>query len=138
MLGGVFPGRRSCRRSCCSGSYLPVDLDGVIDRVTKLLAAGAISLRTAVVMLAEAGLPIDDVDEEVERIEARAFELANQLADATGDTEAVREFLGLEPQDPAAIAGPAFPVGALTLPGVPAAAQPDPAQVPAAPPAVEA
>lgn len=132
MLGGVFPHTEVLPAEVLFGSYLPDDLDAVIGQVVKLLDAGAISLRTGLVMLQEAGLPIEEVDEEVERIEARSFELANQLADATGDVDAVREFLGLEPQQAAPVAAP--PVGALTLPGVPQAARPDPARLAPEPP----
>ena len=108
MLGGTFPGSEVLPAEVQFGSYLPSDLDGVIDRVVKLLGSSAISLKTALLMLTEAGLPIEDVDAEVERIESRAYELANLLADATGDVDAVRELLHLEPQQ-AAQAAPAFP-----------------------------
>lgn len=105
------------------GSYLPSDLDAVIERVRKLLTPpAAISLETAVQMLVEAGLPIEDASEEVERIESRAFELANALADATGDTEAVRAFLHLTGPGPDLT--PAPPPGAIVLPPAPPGALP--------------
>jgi hypothetical protein len=37
---------------------------------------------------------------EIERIQKRAFDQASELADATGDNSAVREYLGLPKADP--------------------------------------
>lgn len=113
VLGGAFTGEL-LPAELTFGSYLPSDVDGVIDRVRKLLTPpAAVSLETAVAMLQEAGVPIEDVSEEVQRIERRAFEAANQLADATGDQDAVREFLGLEGTGPAPVpAPPALPIPA--------------------------
>ncbi|MEH0588080.1 hypothetical protein QA942_29995 [Streptomyces sp. B21-106] len=51
-------------------------------------------------MLMDAGYPIDDAQEEIERIQKRAFDAAARLADATGDNAAVREYLGLPEADP--------------------------------------
>ena len=45
-------------------------------------------------MLAEGGWPINDVSIEIDRIQARAFDQASELADATGDAAAVRERIG--------------------------------------------
>ncbi|MFD8209660.1 hypothetical protein ACFV2S_25090 [Streptomyces sp. NPDC059695] len=47
-------------------------------------------------MLVDAGYPIDDPQAEIARIQARAFESAARLADATGDNAAVRAYLGLQ------------------------------------------
>ncbi|MGW3473808.1 hypothetical protein ACWDMR_00020 [Streptomyces althioticus] len=58
------------------------------------------SLETGVQMLCDAGYPIEDVTEEIERIRQRAFDQAARLADATGDNAAVREYLGLTGADP--------------------------------------
>ncbi|MER6031845.1 hypothetical protein [Streptomyces sp. NPDC001851] len=58
------------------------------------------SLETAVRMLQEAGYPIEDIAEEIERIQKRAFDQAARLADATGDNGVVREYLGLPEADP--------------------------------------
>lgn len=78
------------------GSFLPQDVQAAVDQVTKLLPAKAISVETAVRMLMNAGLPIESVLEEIERIQQRDFEAANELFDATGDREQVGQFLGLE------------------------------------------
>ncbi|MEU3522128.1 hypothetical protein ABZ770_44070 [Streptomyces sp. NPDC006654] len=58
------------------------------------------SLETAVRMLQEAGYPIEDIAEEIERIQKRAFDQAARLADATGDNDVVREYPGLPKADP--------------------------------------
>ncbi|MEW2267814.1 hypothetical protein [Streptomyces sp. NPDC047868] len=76
------------------GTYKPTDkaatlkmVEGAIDKV--------MSLETAVKMLADVGFPIDDIGEEIKRIQARQFEKARQLADATGDSGAVGDYLGI-------------------------------------------
>ena len=106
------------------GPYTPTDKAAVLEQVT----AGVdkvISLETAVKMLVEAGFPIDDAAEEIDRIQSRQFEKARALADATGDTGAVGNFLGVDLNpDPA----PPPP----TLPGLPAGPATDPAVNPAA------
>ncbi|MCT9094145.1 hypothetical protein N4G70_35660 [Streptomyces sp. ASQP_92] len=50
-------------------------------------------------MLIDAGYPVDDAQAEIGRIQARAFEAAARLANATGDNTAVREYLGLREAD---------------------------------------
>jgi hypothetical protein len=55
-----------------------------------------LSLETAVRMLADAGFPIDNVEDEIKQIQARAFDQAKNLADATGSTDAVGNFLGIK------------------------------------------
>ncbi|GAA0501469.1 hypothetical protein [Streptomyces olivaceiscleroticus] len=77
------------------GAYTPTDKQAVLEQVT----AGVdkvFSRQTAVRMLMDAGFPIDDAAEEIERIESRQFEAAKALADATGDSKAVGDFLGLD------------------------------------------
>lgn len=91
------------------GNYLPEDRAGAIKEVTELLVARAISVETAVRMLQAAGLPIEDATAEVAQIQARMFEAADKLLDATGDEAAVRAFLGL---DPAGGTRPEAPPGA--------------------------
>ena len=78
------------------GSYLPADVQSTVGSVTQLLNAKAISLETAVRMLQDAGLPIEDAVAEVSRIESRDFEGADRLLDATGDPDAVDLYLGRE------------------------------------------
>ena len=76
------------------GSYLPSDQAAAVDTVQKLLLAKAISVETAIRVLVEAGIPIDDAAEEVRRIQERDFDGANKLLDATADEAAVFEYLG--------------------------------------------
>lgn len=78
------------------GSFLPSDLAAVVEVVSKAMTAKIVSRETAVRMLVEAGMPIEDATEEVAKIEARDFEGAAQLATATGDAELTYEYLGKE------------------------------------------
>jgi hypothetical protein len=97
------------------GNYLPTDLQTLINDTAALYKAKLISLETAVRRLRDGGLPIEDVMEEVARIQQRDFQSANELADATNDQPAVRDYLGLEPS-------PALTVPVLDLPAIPPAA----------------
>lgn len=94
------------------GPYTPTDKAAVLEQVSAGVAAGVLSLETGVRMLADAGFPIEDIEQEIKLIQSRAFEQAKNLADATGDSGAVGDFLGIE-VDP----DPAPP--AVVLPGVP-------------------
>ncbi len=82
------------------GPHTPTDRAAVLDEVTKGFQAGVLSLETSVRMLADAGYPIEDAAQEVKRIQARAFEAAARLADATADNAAVRAYLGLPEAGP--------------------------------------
>lgn len=97
--GELEPGETP-RSEISLGSFLPTDQAGTLTMVREAYGAKLISLETAVTMLLEAGFPIDDVAEEIVRIQHRDYEAANALADATGDQDAVREFLGLEAAAP--------------------------------------
>lgn len=114
IVGGALPAGDPPTAWVAFGSYLPSDLPGVVDTVTRLLTAKAISRRTALAMLVEAGLPIEDASEELVRIEAEDLDAANALLEATGDEQVVRDRLGLEgPPPPAPAAG--APAGGLVL-----------------------
>jgi len=76
------------------GNFLPQDQQAAVTLVTSLLTAHAISLETAVQILAGAGLPIEDAQDEVKRIESRDFTGADDLLTATGDEGAVFDYLG--------------------------------------------
>lgn len=80
------------------GQYLPSDESQAIEAATRLVGEGraAASRQTAVQLLVNAGLPIDDVGEELERIEQEDFTGATQLLDATGNEQAVSEYLGVD------------------------------------------
>ncbi|MFD7922534.1 hypothetical protein ACFV3R_25320 [Streptomyces sp. NPDC059740] len=80
------------------GSYKPTDRQSVLDMVRDGVTSHVLSLETAVRMLSEAGFPIDDIGEEIERIQSRSFTDAKTLADATGDSKAVGDYLGLDLQ----------------------------------------
>lgn len=92
------------------GTYKPTDKASVLEMVRGAVKDDVMSLETAIRMLVEAGYPIDDVGEEIQRIQSRQFEKARALADATGSTEAVGEFLGIDitpdPAPPAPVLPP--------------------------------
>ncbi|MFI6434484.1 hypothetical protein [Streptomyces sp. NPDC050759] len=77
------------------GPHTPTDRAAVLDEVVKGVGAGVLSVETGIRMITDAGYPIDDAQAEIERIQARAFDAAARLADATGDNAAVRQYLGL-------------------------------------------
>lgn len=105
------------------GSFLPQDQAAAVTQVTALYAAKSVSIETAIRMLMNAGIPIESVLEEIDRIQERDFESANSLLDATGDKAAVAEFLGM-PEPPPAPEPPPIPViinpGGAPVPPVPA------------------
>ncbi|MGQ4393790.1 hypothetical protein ACN6K5_003576 [Streptomyces violaceoruber] len=81
------------------GPYKPTDKAGILEQVTTGVTGGVISKETAIRMLMEAGFPIEDVEDELERIDARSFEAARLLADALGNPDEVAKFLGREAPD---------------------------------------
>lgn len=91
--GGLPPGETP-RAEIRLGSYLPSDMKGTLDLVATALEKKIISLETAIGMLVDVGFPIEDIAEEIKRIQSRDFAGANELADATGDAAAVAEYLG--------------------------------------------
>lgn len=84
------------------GTFLPADKQESMAMVNNLLnkEAPAISLETAVQMLVNAGFPIEDAVEEVNRIRQNDFSAAEDMLAATGDVNAVRARLGLPPITP--------------------------------------
>jgi len=112
------------------GSYLPQDTSAAVEQVSKLLQSDppAISIETAVRMLMIAGLPIDDALDEVGKITGRDFKGAVELLDATGDEDAVFDYLGRD--KPAVTTRPDVPKVDPTT----GAVLPDPNAVPVVPP----
>lgn len=78
------------------GPYTPIDRASVLGQVVSAVEGGVMSLETGVRMLQEAGFPIEDVHEEIDHIQARRFADAVALANATGDQQAVHDYLGLD------------------------------------------
>jgi len=79
------------------GSFLPADRQEAMTMVVQLLGAKAISLETAVQLLAESGIPIDSWVNEIARIEARDVDTAMNLMSLTGDPNTGLSYLGLPP-----------------------------------------
>jgi hypothetical protein len=98
------------------GAYLPADLAQVVATVGDLLAAHAISRRTALRMLVEAGLEIDDITDELARIDIEDTAGAKDLADATGSELAAAKRLGVDPADLPSAASPVAPTVTVTPP----------------------
>lgn len=122
------------------GRFLPQDQAAAVEQVTKLLKDQAISLETAVIMLIEAGFPIEDAREEVRRIQSRDFAAAAELLDATDDRALVYDYLGREmppePEPPEIEVVPgAVPVP--LVPGQPGPGQPGPVPPNPVPPVAE-
>ncbi|MFG2677042.1 hypothetical protein [Streptomyces sp. NPDC048445] len=92
------------------GTYKPTDKAAVLEQVRSAVKDGVMSLETGIRLLDEAGFPINDVSEEIARIQSRQFEQARALADATGSTDAVGDFLGIDinpdPPPPAPVLPP--------------------------------
>ncbi|WSA81779.1 hypothetical protein OG930_43620 [Streptomyces sp. NBC_01799] len=105
----VWPAGESLPARLVWGAHTPTDRTTVLADVVAGYGAGVCSLETAVRMLQEAGYPVEDVAEEVDRIQRRAFDQAARLADATGDNAAVREYLGLPEADPGVPPVPLIP-----------------------------
>lgn len=78
------------------GGFMPKNLQAVLKDVGEAYAKGVLSLETSVQMMVAAGIPIEDVMEEVKRIDSRSFEKAVRLVDALGDTGEAYDFLGRE------------------------------------------
>lgn len=126
MAGQVLEGGPTMPADIALGPFLPTDVDQLVEQVRGLFDARLISLETAVRMLQEGGLPIENVRDEVRRIQSRDVETANGLADAVNDQAIVRRYLGLGPAPevqavPAGAAG--LPPGPPDNPFLPPAAQ---------------
>ncbi|WP_127355999.1 hypothetical protein [Actinacidiphila soli] len=120
QAGQAWPAGESLPARLVWGAHTPTDRTTILADVVSGYGAGVFSLETAVRMLQEAGYPIDEVAEEIERIQKRAFDQAARLADATGDNAAVREYLQLPPADPGVLSVPLIPAQASQQPASPA------------------
>lgn len=81
------------------GSFLPADKQETMTLVQNLYTSKAISLETAVQMLIESGYPIEDLVEEISRIQQRDFMGATELMTVSGNPDIAMEYLGLDPAD---------------------------------------
>ncbi|MFJ4413002.1 hypothetical protein [Streptomyces sp. NPDC088925] len=97
QAGRVWPPGETPEAVLVFGPHTPTDRAAILDEVIKAVTGGVLSLETGVRMLMDAGYPVEDAMAEVQRIQARAFDAAARLADATADSGAVRAFLGLPP-----------------------------------------
>lgn len=77
------------------GSFLPADKQEAMTMVVQLLGAKAVSLETAVRMLAESGIPIESWVDEIARIQSRDADTAMSLMSLTGDPNTGLTYMGL-------------------------------------------
>ncbi|MER7718468.1 hypothetical protein ABTX99_16220 [Streptomyces flaveolus] len=84
-VGHMWPAGEILPAALAWGPHTPTDRTVVLSDVVSGVTNGVMSLETGVRMLHDAGYPIEDVSEEIERIQQRAFDQAARLADATGD-----------------------------------------------------
>lgn len=81
------------------GSFLPSHKKEIVDLVVQCMNTKppVISLETSVRMLVEAGFPIDDAVQEIQRIIQNDYETAGKMLDVVGEPNPVRARLGLPP-----------------------------------------
>ncbi|MFB6643127.1 hypothetical protein ACFCYF_38555 [Streptomyces chartreusis] len=80
QAGGALQVGGSPRAEVVFGSYLPSDQTGTLNLVTQGVQAGVLSVETGVRMLADAGFPIQDAAEELDRIRSEKNEAASRQA----------------------------------------------------------
>jgi hypothetical protein len=83
------------------GAFLPSDVEATVNIIQKAFMSVPrfMSLQTAIELLIEAGMAIEDAKAEVERIAKENFEGAEHLAAATTDPRTAFEYLGLDVPD---------------------------------------
>lgn len=112
------------------GHFLVVDTAAVVTQVTGLLTAKAISRPTALRMLVEAGIPIEDAAKEIAAIKSEDFEGADMLLTVTNDIQLVFDYLGINtPPPPAPVQPTVDPTTGLPIETPPPPPQPDPTLV---------
>jgi hypothetical protein len=97
MYGGAITSGDVMDATLARGSYLPTDEQSTASTVVQLLGGKpALSLETGLRMLVDAGIPIENIAEEIDRIKAADFTGANELFQAVGDEQAVGDYLGIK------------------------------------------
>jgi len=89
------------RAEAMFGEYLPTDTEAVVTEISGLLEAGAVSLSTAVRVLAQAGYPVADVLEEVAQIISEDTAAAMEAAEATNSDQVAADRLRVTLDEPA-------------------------------------
>lgn len=101
MITGQVEGGATVPLEVAFGPITPTDAAAVIEQVTALLDAKAVSRVTGLRMLIGAGLPIDDAEKELAAIASTDFEGANLLSAALDDERPSFDYLGVPPPEPA-------------------------------------
>jgi hypothetical protein len=78
------------------GAYTPSDISGVMSMVANALANHEISRETGILLLVDAGVPIEDAIAELDRIAAEDFTGAQLLTQAVGRPNEAFDYLGLD------------------------------------------
>jgi hypothetical protein len=78
------------------GAYTPSDISGVMSMVANALANHEISRETGLLLLVDAGVPIEDAVAELDRIAAEDFTGAQLLTQAVGRPNEAFDYLGLD------------------------------------------
>lgn len=93
------------RADLVMGSFLPADLSATATVVIQLMETEAISLETGLQMLLQAGVPVEDLAEEIANIQKRDTDRAQALVGITGDPNTALAYMGMplitdfEPED---------------------------------------
>lgn len=83
------------RADLVMGSFLPADLSATATVVIQLMETEAISLETGLQMLLQAGVPVENLSEEIANIQKRDTERAQALVGITGDPNTALTYMGM-------------------------------------------
>jgi hypothetical protein len=112
QVGGVLPPGPTPQLVMQLGNSLPADRAATITEVKDLLSAHAISPHTATLMLQAVGLPIEDIELELERIRQEMVDAAAKLVEATGNVGDAYHYLGVQPATDPTLPTPVLPAPA--------------------------
>jgi hypothetical protein len=83
------------RTDLVMGSFLPADLSATATIVIQLMESEAISLETGLQMLLQAGVPFEDLSEEISNIQKRDVDRATALVGISGDPNDGLRYMGM-------------------------------------------
>lgn len=91
----LAPGAEEFRVDLVMGSFLPADLSATATVVIQLMESEVLSMETGLLMLIQAGVPVEDLAEEIANIQKRDVDTASQLVNITGDPNTALEYMGM-------------------------------------------
>lgn len=92
MLQGVL--KTTAPAQLVFGAFMPKDQETVVKTVTEAVTGKIMTIETGIKMLEAAGIPV--TDDEAETLKSRDYAGAIALVEATGDTKAARNMLGID------------------------------------------